>query len=327
MLSSVLLATDGSADAAVALEVAASLCDKLGAELHVVHAWRTPAMIEAAPMPIEPFAEDARRILDAEVERAARGGARRIQAHQEEGSPIRVILGLADVLGSDLIVMGSRGRGPLLRLALGSVSEGVLYRAARPVLVARGGENAWPPRRIVVGDDGSAEAGRAGELAAEIGDLFGARTTLVRATDNASRSHGSSDYGSNTSERVVVDFQRENRMDLRLRAEVLGLKVGTQPETRLVGGDAASVILEAAREDPATLVAVGARGLGGIRRALLGGVSNKVLRASEGPVLVYATPAKMPDKGLQDRMDQGERRSPASPRRSGRPATSLWSLL
>ena len=284
-------------------------------------------MIETAPVPIEPFAEDARRILDAEVERAAHGGARRIEAHQEEGPPVRVILGLSDALGADLIVMGSQGRGPLLRLALGSVSEGVLYRAARPVLVARGGEDAWPPRRIVVGDDGSAEAGRAGELAADIGGLFGARATLVRATDNASRSHGSSDYRANTSERVVVDFQRDNRMDLRLRAEVLSLKVGTQPETRLVEGDAAGVILEAAREDPATLVAVGARGLGGIRRALLGGVSNKVLRASEAAVLVCATPAKMPDTGLHYRVDQGARRSPASLRRSGRPATSFRSLL
>src|SRR3954462_2841322 len=61
-------------------------------------------------------------------------------------------------------------------------------------------------------------------------------------------------------------------------------------EIRLAEGDGANGILNACEEDPATLAAVGARGRGLIRRALLGGVSTKVLRAASGPVLVHATP-------------------------------------
>jgi nucleotide-binding universal stress UspA family protein len=57
----------------------------------------------------------------------------------------------------------------------------------------------------------------------------------------------------------------------------------------MAAGDAAVAILEEAREgdEARTLVAVGSRGLGLARRLRLGSVSTKVLKAAEGPVLVY----------------------------------------
>ena len=189
-LTKILLAADGSEDAALASKAAADLSAKTGAELHVVHAWHLPAMVEPAPLPFELYEEDARKILAEELGRAAEHGAKTVEGHLKRDHPVDAILGLGDELRVDLIVVGSRGRGPVLRIALGSVSEGVAYRAARPVLVARGGAGAWPPRRIVIGDDGSDGARRAGELAAEIGHLFGATTTLVRATEGAARPRG-----------------------------------------------------------------------------------------------------------------------------------------
>jgi nucleotide-binding universal stress UspA family protein len=65
---------------------------------------------------------------------------------------------------------------------LGSIAEGVVHHARSPVLVARGG--AWPPERVVVGDDGSEDAGRAAGLALGIGDLYGADGVLVHAYHN-----------------------------------------------------------------------------------------------------------------------------------------------
>ena len=84
------------------------------------------------------------------------------------------------VLGAGVLVLGSRGRGKVGRILLGSVSEGIVHHARRPVLVVRGGECAWPPARVVVGDDPSADAKEAGELAARIGGLFGSGVLLVR---------------------------------------------------------------------------------------------------------------------------------------------------
>jgi nucleotide-binding universal stress UspA family protein len=83
-------------------------------------------------------------------------------------------------LGVGLVVIGSRGLGPIKRLVVGSVSEGIVHLAPYPTLVVRGGARAWPPSRLVVGDDGSEESRMAGQLAASIGRLFGARALLVR---------------------------------------------------------------------------------------------------------------------------------------------------
>jgi nucleotide-binding universal stress UspA family protein len=56
--------------------------------------------------------------------------------------------------------------------------------------------------------------------------------------------------------------------------------------TRLERGDAAETILRVAREDEPDLIVMGSHGRGRIRRALLGSVSERVLRASAVPVLL-----------------------------------------
>ena len=52
-----------------------------------------------------------------------------------EGPPVAKILEEANRLGVGMIVIGSHGRSGLARLVLGSVSEGVMRRAACPVLI------------------------------------------------------------------------------------------------------------------------------------------------------------------------------------------------
>ena len=289
-LTKILLATDGSEDATLAVKAAADLSAKTGAELHVVHAWHLPATVEPPPPPYELYEEDARKLLAEELDRAAGYGAKAVQGHLKRDHPIDATLGLGDELGVDLIVVGSRGRGPVLRIALGSVSEGVAYRAARPVLVVRGGTGAWPPRRVVIGDDGSDGARRAGELAAEIGHHFGATTTLVRATESAARPRGLPESEADPYERLLGEARAKHEAELAMRAEEISRTTGTPAEIRLAEGDGTSVILNACEEDPATLASVGARGRDLLRRALLGGVSTKVLRAARGPVLIHASP-------------------------------------
>jgi len=57
--------------------------------------------------------------------------------HARIGQPVEEILGLAEEVGADLILMGSHGRTGVRRVLLGSVSEAVLRGARCPVLVAR----------------------------------------------------------------------------------------------------------------------------------------------------------------------------------------------
>ena len=71
-----------------------------------------------------------------------------------EGDVVDEIVAYADVVDADLIVLGSRGHGTLASAALGSVSQGVLHEARRPVLVVRGthAREFWPvgPLRALV---------------------------------------------------------------------------------------------------------------------------------------------------------------------------------
>jgi nucleotide-binding universal stress UspA family protein len=54
-----------------------------------------------------------------------------------EGNPADSIAKLARSRAVDLVIVGSRGRGGIAGGLLGSVSEGVVHRADRPVLVVK----------------------------------------------------------------------------------------------------------------------------------------------------------------------------------------------
>jgi nucleotide-binding universal stress UspA family protein len=279
----ILLATDGSEDARLASLAAASFSVEGGAELHVVHAW------QSVPHPVvdaDYYEEGAARILEGETEFVSDAGAAIGGTHLVMRSPVDAILDLGEEIGADLLVVGSRGHGTLGRLILGSVSEGVVHHATSPVLVLRGGEGAWPPGRVVIGDDGSEAAKNAGELASSLGELFGARCMLVRAYPELPEADRA---GRALDPRAVDDALRRAEHNLQERAEELGRLVGRRPRIGIAAGDAAVAILEEAREgdELRTLIAVGSRGLGLARRLRLGSVSTKVLRAARGPVLVY----------------------------------------
>ena len=287
-LKDILLATDGSRDAEVALRAAADISERSGAALHVVHVW-TDAMPPANPglVPDDSrcLEEEAAKLLRRQAwnARAARGRVAR--EHLREGEPAEEIVAVAKELNADLVIVGNRGVGRVRRLITGSVSEGVVHRASCPVLVVRGGEGAWPIRRAVVGDDGSVSAEKAGELAAQIADLLGAEVVLVRAYENPPAPVGG---WSAEGRRELDEARLRNLQELERRAERLDLIAQDRPETRLAESRAAPALVSVAEEigEERTLLAVGSRGLGAPRRTLFGSVSTKVLRAVDGPVLV-----------------------------------------
>jgi nucleotide-binding universal stress UspA family protein len=172
----ILLATDGSPDAALAARAATDLSSATRAKLHVVHVGRSlSAYALPADMPKEDypflFARDAEVLREEQTASIEHAGGAIAEAHLRFGRPADGILEVAEESGAEMIVMGSRGVGPLERLVMGSVSEEVVHHAGLPVLFMRGKERAWPPASVVLGDDASPEARQAAELAASIGSL------------------------------------------------------------------------------------------------------------------------------------------------------------
>lgn len=288
----ILLATDGSEDATLATYAAFDLSHRVGAKLHMVHVWQDlrpatlPAMaIDEYSRAYERSKREAGRLLEEQAERLRSVGATVTDTHLRKGRPADEVANLAEELEADLVVVGSRGLGPVKRLVVGSVSEGVVRLAPCPTLVVRGGEGIWPPSRMIVGDDASEEARRAGELAADIGKLFGAQMLLVRVYPQVTvfKARRISYV------RASKELLRKGEKSLERRAAELESLLGTRPESSVVSGDAAAVIQEVAEEggEP-MLVAVGRRGLGARlrRHFVLGSVSAGVLRAVSGPVLI-----------------------------------------
>lgn len=280
----ILLATDGSEDAALAARTAVDLTDKSDSELHLVHAWTNVPSPHFEGHIRAGLEEEGRRVLDEEVRRIEAAGASLAGAHLGEGRTQEVIVDLAEKIGADLIVVGSRGMGTVESLLTGSVSEGVVHLASCPVLVMRDAEKgAWPPKKIVVGDDGSEEAKRAARIAARIGELYGAEAILLRAQPPLTLSGA----GSAADPRMVEDTLRKDEQDLEQRAADLKSVLGQRPRVKATTGDPTYVLQRETEESEApVLVAVGRRGLGGVERMLLGGVSSSTLRATNGPVLV-----------------------------------------
>ena len=143
----ILLATDASEDAVKAAQMASDVANVSGSELHVLHVGNMKDF-HIAPGAEQSFSsrtgtlgevrEKAEQTLEAAVKQVEETGGTVAEAHLRLGDPDDEILRFCEEQGDfGLIVIGSRGLGPVKRRLMGSVSESVVRHAHCPVLVAR----------------------------------------------------------------------------------------------------------------------------------------------------------------------------------------------
>jgi nucleotide-binding universal stress UspA family protein len=139
--SRITVGVDGSPPAARALEWAATEAAMWDAELDVVHCWDYPyiPLGVAAAETQERIRLDAEHELDVLVDafRATRPdlNAVRLERHVVNGSPSAVLLDAAT--RSDMLVVGTRGRGGFRTLLVGSAAQHVAQHSTSPVVVVR----------------------------------------------------------------------------------------------------------------------------------------------------------------------------------------------
>ena len=141
MFNRILVPIDGSATSSAGLAEAIRLAKLTGGSLRLVHVLDELAFTGG----MEFYgAEVLRRLQDggqkvlAEGERAAKAAGVPVETKLLTGDTVDEIVAYADSCDVDLIVVGSRGHGPVGSALLGSTSLGVLHEAHRPVLVVRG---------------------------------------------------------------------------------------------------------------------------------------------------------------------------------------------
>ena len=137
----ILLATDGSPHAELAALKAVDLAESTGARLHVVAVGRTfPAAVYDVYTETgrEDLRREAREVLERQVRKIEEAGGTVAIAHLKMNERRdEAIVHLAEEIGADLIVIGSRGFGGLKRALLGNVADSVVRHAHCPVLVVR----------------------------------------------------------------------------------------------------------------------------------------------------------------------------------------------
>lgn len=292
-----LLATDGSREAGQAARMAVELSRSLGSELHTVYVEPLPSPYAFPESTIvdpdfrremrERAQREASAKLEEEAGRIRELGGEVAGSHAAAGRPDAEIVRVAEEVRADLVILGSRGLGPIRRVALGSVSDSVVRHAHGSVLVVRGdGERGAPGGPIVLAVDGSEEAKLAARAAAEISAAGDSEVHLIYVLPTAERLYGVHRYSDEVKESLLEHARTEAREFLDAQAERVGSEGGTVAQTYLGTGRPDEEIIELAEEIDAGMVVIGSRGLGGIRRALLGSVSQSVARHAHCPVLV-----------------------------------------
>ncbi|MDT0482084.1 universal stress protein [Streptomyces doebereineriae] len=150
---------DGTEESIAALDWAAREAVRRDVALRVVHAWRFQPYegIDAGDRDTqEGWARDA----VGEAVRTVTGRHTGLDVSTEvvEGGSVDVLVAAA--AEAELLVLGSRGHGPVVGFLLGSVGQQVIAEAARPVVLVRAGDQATAEasgREIVVGQEGDPE--------------------------------------------------------------------------------------------------------------------------------------------------------------------------
>lgn len=139
MYSAIVIPTDGSRHAEAAAKRACRLASSFDATVHIVAVVDT-GLFGSVRLPGD--AGSATSLLTEEAEGnvqhladIAREMGLEVQTDIRDGTPVDEILDYIEDHGADVVVMGSRGRGGIDRMVLGSVTEGVIRYSETDVLV------------------------------------------------------------------------------------------------------------------------------------------------------------------------------------------------
>jgi nucleotide-binding universal stress UspA family protein len=296
MYSKILVPLDGSKTAEKVLPYARHLAGKFKIPVELL------AVLDIAEMATHISAEKARH-LDTMIEdgmRASTTYLRGIATTFPEGNVIctvekdraeEAIIGKAGADGGTLIAMATHGRSGMDRFLLGSVAEKVLRGSANPLVLVRAKEEAKtsgeaPFKSIIVPLDGSELAESVIPLAATMAKRLDLEVVLFRAYHIPYNAYGGDDgYMVNYDELIasVRDEAKEYLDKQVVDVKKLGVaKVSALSKEGFAGDE----IIALGHKTPDGLIAMCSHGRSGVKRWVLGSVTENVVRHSDAPVLV-----------------------------------------
>jgi len=283
MLRSVLVPVDGSESSIHALKQSLPLAR---AEKSVIRAISVvpPSQEELRLVGVKQHVSDLlsdpyRRALELADETAKAAGAS-IYTIQDEGEPHEKIVEAAEAYGCDLIVIGVRGRNPAEEFLMGSITQRVIGYSHTDVLVVPAGTE-LRIENVLVAVDGSESGDRAARLGFEFQRSYGSRLAIISVADVPSHLYG-------IAPEVAGEMMGRAR-DLLGKVQSMSRAEGIDAEYILIEGNPARSIVETAQKRNSGLIIVGSHGRTGLKRLLMGSVTERVVGRAPCPVLVART--------------------------------------
>jgi nucleotide-binding universal stress UspA family protein len=142
------------------------------------------------------------------------------------------------------------------------------------------------PTKILLATDGSKEARLAAQAAAELSRDTGSEVHIAYVLPSPRELRGHHLYSREVMGSVLEQAEGEARSLLEEQAKQIGASGGKLAETHLETGEPDKEIVRLSEELGVGTIVIGSRGLGGLRRALMGSVSESVVRHAHCPVLI-----------------------------------------
>ena len=211
------------------------------------------------------------------------------------GSPAETIVSEANTVGADLIAMSTRRESALARGILGSVTDRVLHSTSIPLLILQPEDMSDESvgsgfvQHIIVPLDGSTLSEEAIAPATALAQATGADlvfTEVVKVPiygmDMGGVGYGAAVYAEDLDTKILEESAAKYLQQFVDNAESAGLKA--QAKVR-VGNPSIQIVNESA-ETEGSIIVMATHGAGGLKRWIVGSVTDKTIRAAHRPVLV-----------------------------------------
>jgi nucleotide-binding universal stress UspA family protein len=201
------------------------------------------------------------------------------------------IVSKAGADGAMLIAMATHGRSGMNRFLLGSVAEKVLRGSANPLLLVRAKEESKttgeaPFKSIIVPLDGSELAESVIPMVAGVAKKLDFEVVLFRAYHIPYNAYGGDDGYMVNYDELIASVRDEAKEYLDKKVAEMK-KLGVAKVSALSKeGFPSDEIIALGHKTPGGLIAMCSHGRSGVRRWVLGSVTENVVRHSDDPVLV-----------------------------------------
>jgi nucleotide-binding universal stress UspA family protein len=303
MYSKVLVPLDGSKTAENALPLARSFARSLEIPVELL------GVVDIAEMArhvsadrvamLRTLADDATRRFGDYLERVAKNFSNgKGLCTVRQGNAPEAIIESAAAEKQTLIAMATHGRSGLDRWLLGSVAEKVLRGTSNPLLLVRASEQAPTDGQatfgsIVVPLDGSKQGELALAPALALARSMKIEMVLVRTYElPATVYYRADDYPASAAAfipsyaELVEEMSREAREYIDAKVKELRSQGLEQVRSQVLEGNAAEEIIKLSQNTKGSLIAMCTHGQSGLKRWVLGGVTERVVHYSSSPVLV-----------------------------------------